>query len=60
MVPVVNENVKLKLALAISTGTPITLANDTIETPPLVSEKTIKDFIKIVKSNNIFTKYFTH
>ena len=43
-IPVVIENVKLKLALAIPTGAPITVANDTIETLPLVTDKTNKYF----------------
>ena len=42
-IPVVIENVKLKLALAIATGAPITVVNETIEMLPLVEDKTIKD-----------------
>ena len=38
-----NENAILKLALAIPTGAPITVANDVIEILPLVADKTIKD-----------------
>ena len=41
-----NEDVILKLALAIPTGVPITVANDTIEMLPLVADKTIKDLSK--------------
>ena len=41
--PVDNENVRLGLALAIPTGVPITVANDAIETLPLVADKTIKN-----------------
>ena len=41
-IPVVTENAKPKLALAIPTGTPITVANDAIDIPPLVPDKTIK------------------
>ena len=37
---------KLKLALPIHTGVPITVANDTIEMLPLVADKTIKDLSK--------------
>ena len=44
--PVDNENVRLKLALAIPTGVPITVANDAIEMLPLVADKTIKDLSK--------------
>ena len=43
---VIIENAKLKLALADPTGAPITLANEAIETPPLVADKTIKDLSK--------------
>ena len=35
MIPVVEENAKLRLMLAIPTGAPIILANEAIETPPL-------------------------
>ena len=41
--PVDIENVRLKLALAIPTGAPITVAKDAIEMLPLVAHKTIKD-----------------
>ena len=41
-----NENVRLRLALAIPTGVPITVANDAIEILPLVADKTIKDLSK--------------
>ena len=44
--PVHNENVRLRLALVIPTGIPIAVANDAIETPPLVTDKTIKDLSK--------------
>ena len=44
--PVHNENVRLRLALAIPIGTPITVANDAIEMPPLVTHKTIKGLSK--------------
>ena len=46
-----NENVRLRLALAIPIGVPITVANDAIEILPLVADKTIKD---------LFAKSFTH
>ena len=38
---VVKENIKLKLALAISTGALVTLAKEIIDTPPLVADTTI-------------------
>ena len=41
-----NENARLRLALVIPTGIPITVANDAIETPSLVTVKTIKDLSK--------------
>ena len=40
-VPVIFENAKLRLALTIPTGAPITIANDGIETIPAVAEETI-------------------
>ena len=45
-IPVANENVRLRLALAIPTGVPITVANDVTEILPLVADKTIKDLSK--------------
>ena len=45
-IPVVNKSTKLKLALAIPTGVPITLGNDAIETPPTAADKAIKDLSK--------------
>ena len=44
--PVDNENVGLRLALAIPTCVPITVANDARETLPLVADKTIKNLSK--------------
>ena len=41
-----NENARLKLALVIPIGAPIAFAKDAIETPPLVTDKTIKDLSK--------------
>ena len=43
-VPVVIKNAKL--AIAIPTGAPVTVANDAIETLLLVADKTIKDLSK--------------
>ena len=42
-IPVVIGNTKLKLALAIPTGAPITVTNDTMEMLALDADKTIKD-----------------
>ena len=44
--PVHNENVSLRLALVIPIGAPIAVAKHAIETPPLVTDKTIKDLSK--------------
>ena len=41
-IPVVREKIKVKLALAIPTGAPTTLADEMIQTPLLVAHKTIK------------------
>ena len=40
------ENTRLKLALAIPTGAPMTIANDAITMLPPVTVKTIKDLSK--------------
>ena len=57
--PVDNQNVRLRLALAIPTDFRITVANDVIEILPHVADETIKD-IKIIKRSNILAKSFTH
>ena len=44
--PVHNENARLRLALVIPTGIPITVVNDAIEMLSLVTNKTIKDLSK--------------
>ena len=44
--PVDIENARLNLALAISKGAPVTVANDAIEMLPRVTDKTIKDLSK--------------
>ena len=41
-IPIVIENAKLKLALAIPTVAPIAVGNEAIEMLPLVADKTIK------------------
>ena len=46
MVHVEIENPRLKLALAIPTGAPITVANDTIKMLHVVTDKKINDFSK--------------
>ena len=40
------ENARLKLALTIPTGTPMTVANDAIEMLPVVTDNTINDLSK--------------
>ena len=40
------ENARLKLALTIPTGSPMTVANDAIEMLPVVTDKTINDLSK--------------
>ena len=42
LIPVAEEKTKVKLSLAIPTGAPITLVNETIDTPPVVALKIIK------------------
>ena len=42
MILVVKENTRVKLALAIPAGAPVTLAKEKIDTPPLVADKIIK------------------
>ena len=46
MIPVEIENARVKLALTIPTGAPITVANDAIEMLPAVIDKTINDLSK--------------
>ena len=41
-IPVVREKIKVKLAVAIPTGAPTTLADKIVQTPLLVALKTIK------------------
>ena len=44
--PVGNENVRLRLAIAIPTSVSITAANDAMEMLLLVADKTIQDLSK--------------
>ena len=44
IIPVVGEKIKVKLALAILTGAPTTLADKMIQTPLLFALKTIRIF----------------
>ena len=45
-IPVQIENARLKLALVIPAGAPVTVANDAIEMLPVVTDKTINDLSK--------------
>ena len=42
IIPVVREKIKVRLALAISSGAPTMLADEMIQTPLFVALKTIK------------------
>ena len=55
-----NENLRLRLALAIHTGVLKNVGNYAIKMLPLVADKTIKDLSKIIKRSNILAKFFTH
>ena len=46
MIPVEVKNARLKLALITPTGAPMTVANDTLEMLPVVTDKTINDLSK--------------
>ena len=45
-IPVQIENARLKLALVIPRGAPMTVANDAIEVLPVITDKTITDLSK--------------
>ena len=42
MIPVIKENKRLKLTLAIHTGVPTMLEKEMTDIPPLLADKTIK------------------
>ena len=42
IIPVVKEKIRVRLALAIPTGAPITLAEEIIQAPPVAALKTIR------------------
>ena len=48
--PVDIENARVKLALAIPTGAPITVANDAMEMLPLVTDKNLSIYQKNQKN----------
>ena len=41
-IPIVREQIKVKLALAFPTGAPATLVNEIIDSPPFVALKAIE------------------
>ena len=47
---VVRENIRVKLALTIPAGSPITVAKEIIDTPPIAADKTIKALSKLSKA----------
>ena len=57
--PVHNENARLKLALVIPIGAPIAIAKDAIEIPPLVTDKTIKDYQNNQKKKYIYRVFYS-
>ena len=59
MILVETENARLKLALIIPTGSPITVANDAIERYQLLQTKQLMT-CQNNKKSNIFIKSFTH
>ena len=52
--PVHNKSARIRLALIIPIGAPISVAKDAIETPPLVTDKTSK-----IYQNNQQNKYIS-
>ena len=54
MIPVEIENARLKLALIIPTGAPMTVANDAIEMLPVVTDKRINNLSKYLRKQYIY------
>ena len=50
MIPVEIENARLRLALIIPIGAPMTVANDAIEMLPMFTDKTVTDLSKYLIS----------
>ena len=46
IIPVDNENARLKLSLALPAGAPLAVTNDAIKIAPPVADNTIKDLSK--------------
>ena len=59
IIPVVKENARVKLALAIPAGVPVMLAKEIIDTPPLVADKTIKVLSTQSKAAIYLLTFFT-
>ena len=59
IIPVLKENTRLKLALAIPTETSITLVKKWQIFLHLLQMKQLK-LVKIIKSSNVFSEFFTH
>ena len=57
IIPVAKENTRVKFALANPAGIPITLVKERMLIPPDVTDKRL---LNIIKSSNVFTKFFTH
>ena len=58
MIPVEIEHARLKLALIIPTGAPVTFANDAMEILPVVTDKAINDLSKYSKEAIYLLSFF--
>ena len=54
IIPVVKEKIRVKIAPAIPTGASTTLTEEMIQTEPLIALKTLKIFVYVIKSSNMF------
>ena len=59
IIPVVKENIKVKLALAIPAGIPITLVKEIMLIPPLVADKTIRVLSYNQKQQCIYSVFYS-
>ena len=59
-IPVVRDKNKVRLALAIPTGAPKILANEIIDTPPLVALKTTKAWSIQSKTATYLSNFLLH
>ena len=60
IIPVVREKIKVKLALAIPTGAPTTVAGEMIQTSQLAALKTIKMFSMYSKAVTYLLIFLLH